>query len=265
MQIPVYHVDAFTSKVFHGNPASVCVLTEWLPDNIFENIAKENNLPVTTFLIRDKDKYNIRWLTPEYELDICGHGSLAAGFVILNMLEPSWKKADLQSRIESLQVLRTNDELITLNFPAKSIEEVSLPLLIEGLGAIPKEIYQHKKERCLAVYASEEEVRELKPNMQILKQLEHRGITVTAPSKQVDFVSRTFYPQKSISEDPATGASHCLLAPYWSKRLNKLDLHALQISQRGGEMICRHEEDRVLISGKAVLYMQGFCNIPNSI
>lgn len=257
---PIYYIDAFTNKLFRGNPAAVCVLSKWLSDDDLHSIAKENNLPATAFLVREVDKYNIRWFTPEYELDICGHGSLSAGYVIFNYLEPTWQKADLQSRIELLQVLRA-DDLITLNFPAKSIESTSLPLLEQGLGLSPKEIYQHKNERCLAIYNTEEEVKSLQPDMQILKKLEHRGITATAPGKNIDFVSRTFYPQKTISEDPATGASHCLLAPYWSKRLNKTDLHALQISERGGEIFCQYLGDRVLISGKAVLYMQGFINI----
>jgi len=260
MQIPIYHVDAFTDKIFCGNPAAVCILSKWLSDEELHAIAKENNLPVTAFLVREENKFNIRWITPEYELDICGHGSLSAGYVIFNYLEPTWEKADLQSRIELLQVLRT-DDLITLNFPTKNIEKFSLPLLEQGLGLAPKEIYQHKNERCLAIYSTEEEVKQLKPNMQILKKLEHRGITVTAPGKNVDFVSRTFYPQKTIFEDPATGASHCLLAPYWSKRLNKTDLHALQVSERGGEIFCQYQGDRVLISGKAVLYMQGVITI----
>lgn len=256
MQIPIYHVDAFTDNVFSGNPAAVCVLPEWLPDSILHSIAKENNLPATAFLVREEDKFNIRWVTPEYELDICGHGTLSAGHVVLSYLEPSWEKVDLQSRVELLQVIRIGN-LITLNFPSKNIENCSLPLLMQGLGLPPKEIYQHKDERCLAIYNTEDEVKTLKPDMQILKKLKHRGITVTAPGNEIDFVSRTFYPQKTISEDPATGASHCLLAPYWSKRLNKIELHARQVSQRGSEMFCQYLGDRVLIGGKAVLYAQG--------
>lgn len=256
MKITLYHVDAFTDKIFSGNPAAVCVLPEWLPDDVLHQIAKENNLPVTAFLVRKDEKFNIRWITPEYELDICGHGSLAAGYVIFNFIDTRLQSIDLHSRIEVLPVIR-NKNFITLNFPAKNIEPCSLPLLEQGLGLPPKAIYQHKSERCIAVFDSEEEVKQLKPNMQILKKLEHRGISVTAPSTEVDFVSRTFYPQKKISEDPATGASHCLLAPYWSKQLNKTDLHALQVSERGGEIFCQYQGDRVLISGKAVLYMQG--------
>ncbi len=256
MTIKIYHVDAFTDKLFHGNPAAVCVLSTWLADEVLYAIARENNLPVTAFLVRDQNKFNIRWITPEYELDLCGHGSLSAGFVIFNFLEPSLKKVDLKSRTELLQITRDND-FITLNFPAKVIESVALPLLEEGLGLRPKEIYQHGNERCLAVYASEDEVRQLRPNLSILKKMPHRGITVTAQGNEIDFVSRTFYPQKTISEDPVTGASHCLLAPYWSKKLNKQELHARQLSERGGEIICRYKNDRVLISGRVVLYMQG--------
>jgi predicted PhzF superfamily epimerase YddE/YHI9 len=155
--------------------------------------------------------------------------------------------------------LRT-DNLITLNFPIKTIEPCVLSALEAGLGLAPKEVYQHKTERCLAVYESENEIRMINPNMQILKKIQHRGIIVTAPGNEVDFVSRTFYPQKNISEDPATGASHCLLTPYWAKRLKKTKLHALQVSLRGGEMYCELDNDRVLISGKAVLYMQGVLN-----
>ena len=256
MQFQIYHVDAFTHKIFSGNPAAVCVLSQWLPDDILNAIAKENNLPVTAFLVRENNKFHIRWITPEYELDICGHGSLSAGYIIFNYLEPTWETIDLQSRSETLQVTRTKD-WITLNFPAKNLQNCALPLLEQGLGLIPKEIYQHNNERCLAIYNTAEEVMQLNPNIQILKKLEHRGITVSAPGNDVDFVSRTFYPQKAISEDPATGASHCLLAPYWSKRLNKNELYSRQISQRGGEMFCKYQDNRVLISGKAVLYMQG--------
>ncbi|MBA3660947.1 MAG: PhzF family phenazine biosynthesis protein [Gammaproteobacteria bacterium] len=253
---PIYYVDAFTDQVFSGNPAAVCLLSQWLSDDTLHAIAKENNLPATTFLVRVEDQYEIRWLTPEYELDLCGHGSLSASFIIFNYLEPTWKKVILRSRIEELPMFCNND-LITLNFPSKALESVSLPLLVEGLGFAPNEIYQHKKERCLAIYHSEEEVKHLRPNIQILKKLEHLGITVSAPSKTVDFVSRTFYPKKTIFEDAATGASHCLLAPYWAKRLNKNELHTRQLSARGGEIFCRYQNDRILISGKAVLYMQG--------
>jgi PhzF family phenazine biosynthesis protein len=260
MNMTLYHVDAFTDKIFCGNPAAVCVLSEWLSDHYLHAIAKENNLPVTTFLVRKNNQFDVRWITPEYELDICGHGSLSAGHVIFNYIDPALQKVDLQSRTELLPIIR-NEDLVTLNFPAKKIELCSLPLLEQGLGLVPKEVYQHKNDRCLVIVETEEEVQQLKPDMQILKKLAHRGITVTAPGMAVDFVSRTFYPQKSISEDPATGASHCLLAPYWAAKLNKTQFHAKQLSQRGGDIICEYKDDRVLISGKAVMYLQGVIHL----
>ncbi len=256
MQIPFYHIDAFTNKVFTGNPAAVCILEQWLPDEILNAIAKENNLPATAFLVREKEKFLIRWITPEYELDLCGHGSMAAAFVIFNFLEPNWQKAALQSKTELLPVTRTQD-LITLNFPDKFIEKINLPSLTQALGLSPVEIYEHKKERCLAIFNSEDEIRKLTPDIHALKKLPYLGVTVSAPGKTVDFVSRTFYPFKSISEDPATGASHCLLVPYWAKRLNKNKLHTLQVSQRGGEMFCEYKDARVYISSNAVVYAHG--------
>lgn len=260
MKITLYHVDAFTDQIFSGNPAAVCVMPEWLSDDHLHNIAKENNLPVTAFVVRENNAYHIRWITPEYELDICGHGSLSAGYVVFNYIDSSLQRVDLHSRSEVLPVIR-NGDLVMLNFPAKNIELCSLPLLEKGLGLAPKEIYQHKNERCIAVFNTEQEVKQLKPDMQILKKLAHRGISVTAPGISVDFVSRTFYPQKTISEDPATGASHCLLVPYWASKLNKTDFHARQVSQRGGEIFCQYQGDRVLISGKVVLYMQGIITL----
>lgn len=255
-QFAFYHINAFTDKLFSGNPAAVCLLPSWYSEQTLIAIAKENNLPVTAFLVRNGDKFEIRWITPEYELELCGHGSLSAGHVIFNYIEPEANNVTLQSRSELLSIARRGD-LITLNFPVKEIEACSLPLLTKGLQCPTHEIYQHKNERCLAVLDSEETVKQLKPNLQVLRELPHRGITVTAPAKSGDFVSRTFYPHKMIAEDPVTGASHCLLAPYWAKRLNKVELHAKQISERGGELICQLQGNRVLISGKAVTYLQG--------
>ena len=260
MQIPIYHVDAFTDKIFAGNPAAICLLQEWLPDEILFAIAKENNLPVTTFLVREKNHYVVRWITPEYELNLCGHGSLSAGFVILSLLEPTWQDVNMRSLHEIIQISRQGKD-ITLNFPAKEFVSCTLPLLEEGLGIKPAEVYQYQTDRCFVVCSSEDEVKALQPDISILKKLPHRGITVTATGKNCDFVSRTFYPQKSIWEDPVTGASHALLAPYWSQRLNKIKLHARQVSARGGEMICEYKDNCVYITSSAVLYSQGIIHI----
>lgn len=255
-EISIYQVDTFTSQLFRGNPAAVCILSEWLSDQTLYSIAKENNLPVTAFLVVKNDKYHIRWITPEDELDLCGHGSLAAGYVIFNFIDKNLQETCLHSRTEELPIIQKNN-LITLNFPEKNIALCNIPLLEQGFGLAPKEIYQQKNERCVAVFDSEKTIRELQPDMQILRKLEHRGIIITARGTEADFVSRTFYPRKGISEDPVTGSSHCLLAPFWSERLGKSNLLALQLSERRGEIFCEYKNGRVLISGEAVLYMQG--------
>jgi len=254
--IKFYHIDAFTDQLFGGNPAAVCLLPSWLPEKDLHAIARENNLPVTAFLVCTQEKFFIRWITPEQELDLCGHGTLAAAYVIFNELHPSWNSVALHSSSAILPVTRT-DNLITLNFPAKNITACELPVLAKGLGRVPRELYQYNQERCVAVFDNEDAVHQLKLDFDILKKLPHRGIIVTAPGKNVDFVSRTFYPQKTITEDFVTGASHCLLIPYWAKRLNKTTLHAKQISERSGELFCQIQGDRVLIGGHAVLYMSG--------
>lgn len=260
MSIPIYHIDAFADKPFSGNPASVCVLDRWLLERQLQLIANENSLPATAFLVRNEDDFQTRWFTPEYEIDLCGHGSLASAYVIFTFIEPTWKQADLHHSSGTLRVKKL-DEFLTLELPVKNLDVFDSDTLIKGLGAKPKEIYQHKTERCLAVFDTEDEVRHLNPDMEILKNLTNRGIIVTAPSKNYDFVSRTFYPRKTAWEDAITGSSHCLLVPYWSKRLSKLKLHAYQLSNRGGEIFCEMKDGRVEISGKAILYARGIINL----
>ncbi|MDR3476886.1 MAG: PhzF family phenazine biosynthesis protein [Gammaproteobacteria bacterium] len=257
MQIPTYHIDAFSTQLFKGNPATVCILPKWLPDETLQSIATENHLPATAYLVRENSQFQVRWFTPEYEIDLCGHGSLALAYVIFHHLEPTLQEAELHYPHGKFSIKRTG-ELFTLNFPAKNLEEISEnELLTAGLGATPQKIFQHKSERCVAVFDTEDEVKHLKPNIDILKKMAYRGIIVTSPGKQFDFVSRTFYPQKAQYEDAITGSSHCLLIPYWANRLNKIKLHAYQISPRGGELFCELSADRVLISGRAVMYLQG--------
>jgi len=263
MKIPFYHVDAFTNEVFSGNPAIVCILDEWLTDKQLQLLASENYVPATAFLVKNTNGYDTRWFTPEYETDLCGHGSLASAHVIFTILEPSKSTTTLKYLSDELHV-DNNDGLLTLQLPAKSLDKFNSDLLINGLGAQPKEVYQHKTERCLAVFDSEEEVRELKPDMSILKNLDHRGIIVTAKSENYDFISRTFYPRKSASEDAVTGSSHCLLVPYWANKLNKNILHTYQASHRGGELHCELRENKIAISGKATMYSQGVITFQHS-
>jgi PhzF family phenazine biosynthesis protein len=261
MNILIYHVDAFTEQLFGGNPAAVCLLEQWIPDNKLQSIATENHLPATAFLVKQDGEFTTRWFTPEYEIDLCGHGTLASGYIILNKLEPALQEVELHSPVGLLRVKRTG-EMVTIDFPTKRIDPCqSLPLLIQGLGTVPQKLYQHTTERCLAIFNTEEEIKQIQPDMQLLRGLGYRGIIISAPGSTSDFVSRVFYPRKLLSEDAVTGSSHCLLVPYWSQRLNKTQLHSKQLSHRQGELLCHLENDRVLMSGKAVIYMQGSINI----
>jgi PhzF family phenazine biosynthesis protein len=258
MKITTYHIDAFTDKIFTGNPAVVCVMDKWLPDALLQQLAAENNQPATAFLVREAEKYSIRWFGPEYEIDLCGHGTLAAAYVVFNILKPASQEIMLvHPAVGQLHVKRAND-LIVLDLPVKDFSpSPASHLLEEGLGIKPEEIYEFKKERVLVILKTETEVKKLAPDIQLLKQLEHRGIIVTAPGETADFVSRVFYPKKNIFEDAVTGSSYCLLVPYWSKRLKQNKFHASQLSQRGGTVFCELVNNRVYLSGKAVLYKQG--------
>jgi PhzF family phenazine biosynthesis protein len=261
MNIALYHIDAFATKHFAGNPAAVCVLPRAMPDSFLQKIAAENNQPATAFLVKNGDQYNMRWFTPEYEIDLCGHGTLSAAYVIFNILEPHRDKIEFISPIGLLLVYRQGDR-ITLDFPVKEIEKCEAPAaLIDGLGQTPTRVYQYQNERYLVVYDTEDTIKALRPDIQILKKLSHRGIIVTAPGNTVDFVSRVFYPHKAMYEDAMTGSSYCLLVPYWSEQLHKQKFHARQISHRGGEVICELQNNKILLHGNAVMYMQGMITI----
>ena len=233
----LYYVNTFLSKHMLGNPAAVLLLDQWLPDTELQSIATSIGLPATAFLIYEKNKFCIRWFTPDYELDICGHATMAAAHVIFDKIQSESRQIDFDGRT-SVKAKHENN-LIFLDFPKKNIEPCpGMALLTQGLGIKPKYIYQHQSERCLAVFETEEEVRILKPDMSLLRQLPYRGIDVTAQGKDVDFICRTFYPRKAMTEDAVCGAAHCLLVPYWAKRLNKINLHSHQASERGGELFC---------------------------
>jgi len=254
MRVPIYQVDAFTSEVFHGNPAAVCPLEDWLPDEVLQAIAAENNLSETAFFIPQSDAWSLRWFTPLTEVDLCGHATLAAAFVLFQRY-PERAALNFHSRSGVLTVTRANDLLI-LDFPAwPPAPHAPLPALTEGLGRAPVELL--KARDYLAVFASEDDVRALQPDMETLKRLVIRGVIATAPGRNCDFVSRFFAPTVGIPEDPVTGSAHCTLAPYWAERLGKRQLHARQISARGGELFCETHGERVSIAGRAVLYLEG--------
>jgi len=262
MQLAIYQVDAFTSQVFQGNPAAVCPLDSWLEDSHLQAIAAENNLSETAFFVGGNGSYDLRWFTPTTEIDLCGHATLASAYVIFNLLEKSSQEITFSSQSGPLGVKQTN-EFITLDFPARPPNPVDSPAgLLEALGGLPVEVHKGKRDH-LVVYEREREIRELEPNMSALEATECDAVCVTAPGVDYDCVSRFFAPKKGVPEDPVTGSAHCVLAPYWGRRLNKAHIHAFQASARGGQVICDWVGDRVHLSGKCALYLQGTIAIPD--
>jgi PhzF family phenazine biosynthesis protein len=256
VKIRLIQVDAFTDKVFKGNPAAVCPLDQWLPEELMQQIAMENNLAETAFYVQRGDHFSIRWFTPEVEVDLCGHATLATAFVIFNVDHFPGSTLEFDSRSGLLRVLKDGD-FLTLDFPADELLESSAPEeLLEGLGKKPLEIYRGKTDYML-VYSSAEQIRQLKPNMMQIADVKARGIIVTAPGEEVDFVSRFFAPQSGIAEDPVTGSAHTTLVPYWAARLRRDELTARQLSRRGGWLRCRLAGTRVEISGQARAYLMG--------
>jgi PhzF family phenazine biosynthesis protein len=255
MEVPMYQVDAFTSRVFSGNPAAVCPLKAWLPDHLMQAFAQENNLSETAFFVPEGDTYRIRWFTPETEVDLCGHATLASAYVIFHFLDKKATRIRFDSRSGMLAVALKGD-LLALDFPAQPPSSCEVPpVLMQALGRKPVNIMC--SEDYFAVFETEDDIKRLKPDMSSLCTIGMRGIIATAPGKDVDFVSRFFAPKVGIPEDPVTGSAHCALIPYWSQRLGRKTLHALQLSKRGGEIFCQDLGDRVEISGQAALYMKG--------
>jgi PhzF family phenazine biosynthesis protein len=259
MRIPIFQVDAFTSQVFRGNPAAICMLESWLDDRTLQSIAAENNLSETAYLVGGNGQYEIRWMTPTQEVDLCGHATLASAFVLFGEAEKARGEVVFRSKSGELKVRRDGD-LLTLDFPARPPQPMTAGEdLLLGLGHPPREVWAARD--YVAVYATEEEVRTLAPDFGRLARLDRFAVIATAPGARVDFVSRFFAPGQGIPEDPVTGSAHCTLVPFWSRRLGKKKLHALQVSARGGELFCEDRGERVAISGRAVRYLQGTIEI----
>jgi len=256
----MYQVDAFTSELFRGNPAAICPLEKWLPDETLQAIAAENNLAETAYYIPNGNGFQLRWFTPGVEVELCGHATLAAAYVIQSIRgESNAPRLSFQTKSGELIVERDGD-LLVMDFPARPPAEVTAPPgLIDALGATPKQILAARDYVC--VFDSEEEVLAIRPNMDKIAALDRFAVIVTAPGKTCDFVSRFFAPAKGVPEDPVTGSAHCTLVPYWSKRLGKTKLHARQVSKRGGELLCQDLGDRVKMAGKAVKFLEGFIEV----
>lgn len=255
MKLTFFQVDAFSSRVFGGNPAGVCPLDSWLDYDVMQSIAAENNLAETAFFVAGPDRYHLRWFTPTSEVDLCGHATLASAWVLFEKLGVKAPEVCFDTRSGMLTVKREGAKL-SMDFPARPAEPCEVPgALLAGLGLETATVLRARD--YLVVLESEAAVRAIKPDFAKLMEVETFGIIVTAPGDGTDFVSRFFAPRMGVPEDPVTGSSHCTLIPYWAKRLGRQHMKAHQVSARGGEIFCGHYDARVSIAGHAALYLEG--------
>ena len=260
MKIKMYQVDAFTDTVFKGNPAAVCLLDKFLPDDVMLNIALENNLAETAFIVPENDNYLIRWFTPGYEIDLCGHATLASAFVVFNFISPEKETVKFLSKFSGELTVNKSNNLLSMDFPSRPPKNIEEPAgLKEALSVDFKKIMASRD--LFVIFDKEEDVLNLKPDFRNLDMQNYLGVIVTAPASKnresTDFVSRFFAPHINIPEDPVTGSAHCTLIPYWAEILGKDKLIAEQLSKRGGKLFCEYKKDRVIISGNAVCYLKG--------
>jgi predicted PhzF superfamily epimerase YddE/YHI9 len=261
MKIPIYQVDAFTNERFKGNPAAVCPLSDWLPDDVMQNIAAENNLAETAFIVAAGAQYEIRWFTPTVEVDLCGHATLASAFVLFNELGFAEDQINFVSHRSGPLSVTKIGSVLALNFPVDSLIELPFkPEFAIGLSQAPRAVFKGKTD-YLFVYDSESEILALQPDFEALKVHQVRGIIVTALGETTDFVSRFFGPACGVNEDPVTGSAHTTLTPYWASVLGKTELTARQLSLRTGSLSCKLLGDRVEIAGEAMLYLRGEINV----
>lgn len=259
MKFAIFQIDAFASNCFEGNPAAVCPLDSWLPDSILQAIAMENNLSDTAFFVSSGDDFELRWFTPVSEVDLCGHATLASAAVIFNELNYEKEQIQFSTRSGSLRVRRRGSAL-QMELPAQVPEPCAVPTqLIEAIGEEPAICLKHAD--LIAVYESEDTVRRATPNIQLLSEIDCRGIIITASATQYDFVLRWFGPRMGIDEDPVTGSAYTQVVPYWAQRMQKNQFTAYQASPRGGELLCELHGDRVLISGSVCKFMEGIIEI----
>ena len=257
MRTPIYQIDAFTTRAFAGNPAAVMPMNRFLSDATMLAIAAENNLSETAFLIAEGGDYRLRWFTPQVEVPLCGHATLASGAVVMERLEPGRNRVVFHSASGPLTVTRSGAGYV-MDLPARPSQEVATPPgLTEALGAVPVEVRVNEF-NYMAVLENAQSVRRLSPEIGVIARMNRPGVIVTAPGDGIyDFISRYFAPAKGIPEDPVTGAAHCMLAPYWAQRLGKTEFRAFQASRRGGEILCRLVNNRTELEGSCVFYLEG--------
>lgn len=257
MHAPLFQVDAFTTQRFRGNPAAVVLLEKYLPDTVLQAIAAENNLSETAFLVRAGEDYRIRWFTPKLEVSLCGHATLASAAVVMQRLERGRRRVVFDSASGPLTVVAEEDRYV-MNFPARPAQSIPTPAgFADALGTEPVGVFANVH-NYMALLSSAQAVRELKPDLAAVARIDRPGVIVTAAGDAgYDCVSRYFAPAKGISEDPVTGGAHCMLVPYWSARLGKMEINAYQASARGGELRCRALGERVELGGHCVFYLEG--------
>ncbi len=257
MTLSIYQVDAFADALFGGNPAAVIPLEHWLEEDLMLKIAMENNLSETAFFVKEEDSFAIRWFTPEYEIDLCGHATLASAYVIKNFVEPHLHQINLTTQKAGNLKVYAKDGIYTLDFPSRLPEQCSEPQnLLKSLG-VTNAIEVLRSRDYFVVLPNEEAVLACEPDYTVMKELDTIGVIVTAKGQSADVVSRCFYPGAGIPEDPVTGSAHCNIVPYWSEKLGKLKLVCKQASARGGVLHCELKENRVLMSGTCVLFLEG--------
>jgi PhzF family phenazine biosynthesis protein len=257
MTLPIYQVDAFAGELFAGNPAAVIPLEQWLDEALMQKIAMENNLSETAFFVKSDDGYELRWFTPEYEIDLCGHATLASAYIIKTFLEPHIQEIRFATQKAGILKTTAADGLFTLDFPARMPAPAAVPKnLLESLG-VSNAVDVLRSRDYFVVLPNEEAVQHIEPDFNLMKTLDTIGVIVTAKGQSADVVSRCFYPGAGIPEDPVTGSAHCNIIPYWSQKLGTTKIFAKQLSARGGELHCELAGDRVLMSGRNVLYLKG--------
>ena len=262
MHLDIYQIDAFTDKLFGGNPAAVCPLISWLSEEEMQNIAMENNLAETAFAVPVAEGYEIRWFTPETEVALCGHATLATAHVLFTTRDRDESHLRFQSRQRGMLEVSKSEDWLVLDFPSDPIEAIEMPQgLVSALGGTPRSCWKGLTD-YMVVYDTEAEIRALNPNYHLLNEIPVRGVIATAPGREYDFVSRFFAPNCGVPEDPVTGSAHTTLTPYWAQKLGRTKLKAAQISPRGGILKCELQGDRVKIAGKAVTYMKAEVYLP---
>lgn len=255
--IPLYQVDAFTDHLFAGNPAAVCILETWIDEALMQRIAMENNLSETAFLVPRGDVWELRWFTPVTEVDLCGHATLASAHVLFAHRNVPGDRIMFSTKVHGLLTVTRKDDGYCMDFPADKIKEAAAPQgLADALGIRPEEVWSGRED-LMVVLQNQEAVERLNPDFRSLGRVSKRGILVTAPGREVDFVSRCFFPAFGIDEDPVTGSAHTTTAPYWANRLGKTELTARQLSKRGGTVHCAIKGDRVELTGRAVTFLEG--------